>query len=61
MAELIEAGFDGPTTEPSVAGRARARLRQRCGGTGYKGRVGVFEVMEMTERAPRDRDRRTRR
>ena len=21
----------------------------RCGGTGYKGRVGLFEVMEMTE------------
>ena len=22
---------------------------ERCGGTGYRGRVGVFEVLEMTE------------
>ena len=26
---------------------------ERCGGTGYRGRTGVFEILEMTERGPR--------
>ena len=43
----IEAGFDpeeAPTFKPM-----RGRGCERCGGTGYKGRVGLFEVMEITE------------
>jgi general secretion pathway protein E len=26
---------------------------ERCGGTGYKGRIGVFEVLEVTEEIAR--------
>jgi type IV pilus assembly protein PilB len=48
MAKLVEAGWDGPKTEPSVKG-ALGRGCERCGGTGYKGRVGLFEVMEISE------------
>jgi type IV pilus assembly protein PilB len=48
MAKLIEAGWDGPTTATQVGG-AHGRGCDRCGGTGYKGRVGLFEVMEMSE------------
>lgn len=29
--------------------RFRGRGCERCGGTGYRGRVGVFEVMEVTD------------
>ncbi len=46
-AQLIEAGFD-----PSEAGSVKplkGRGCDRCGGAGYKGRVGLFEVMEMSE------------
>jgi type IV pilus assembly protein PilB len=28
----------------------KGRGCERCGKTGYKGRVGLFEVMEMTEK-----------
>ena len=48
MARLIEAGWDGPTDEAHVMG-AQGRGCDRCSGTGYKGRVGLFEVMEMNE------------
>ena len=48
MAKLIEAGWDGPTDAPHVTG-AQGRGCERCSGTGYKGRVGLFEVMEMSE------------
>jgi type IV pilus assembly protein PilB len=48
MAKLVEAGWDGPTTGSHVTG-AQGRGCDRCGGTGYKGRVGLFEVMEMNE------------
>jgi type IV pilus assembly protein PilB len=48
MAKLIEAGWDGPTDAAHITG-AQGRGCERCGGTGYKGRVGLFEVMEMTE------------
>jgi type IV pilus assembly protein PilB len=44
---LVEAGFD-----PADLGDIRlfrGRGCERCGKTGYKGRVGLFEVMEMTE------------
>ncbi|ODS56300.1 MAG: type IV-A pilus assembly ATPase PilB [Acidobacteria bacterium SCN 69-37] len=46
--ELTEAGFapeDAATVTPM-----RGRGCDRCNGSGYKGRVGVFEVMEISER-----------
>jgi type IV pilus assembly protein PilB len=48
MAKLIEAGWDGPTDAAHITA-AQGRGCERCSGTGYKGRVGLFEVMEMTE------------
>jgi len=44
---LIEAGFsadEAPTLVPY-----RGRGCSRCGGTGYRGRVGLFEVMASSE------------
>jgi type IV pilus assembly protein PilB len=46
-AKLIEAGFD--PREAETFRPLRGRGCDRCGGSGYKGRTGVFEVMEMTE------------
>jgi type IV pilus assembly protein PilB len=46
--QLIEAGFghdEAQTFRP-----LRGRGCDRCGGSGYKGRVGVFEVMEISEK-----------
>ncbi len=46
-AKLVEAGFsvaEAQTLKPS-----RGRGCDRCGGSGYKSRVGLFEVMEMSE------------
>jgi type IV pilus assembly protein PilB len=46
-AELVQAGFspaDAPTVKPM-----RGRGCDRCNGSGYKGRVGLFEVMEISE------------
>ncbi|HKW01203.1 MAG TPA: type IV-A pilus assembly ATPase PilB [Vicinamibacterales bacterium] len=48
MAKLVEAGWDGPTNAAHITG-AQGRGCERCNGTGYKGRVGLFEVMEMNE------------
>jgi type IV pilus assembly protein PilB len=48
MAKLVEAGWDGPTNATHITG-AQGRGCERCNGTGYKGRVGLFEVMEMNE------------
>ena len=48
MSKLIEAGWDGPTDDAHVTG-AHGRGCERCSGTGYKGRVGLFEVMEISE------------
>ena len=44
---LVEVGF----AEGEIASLRPVRGRgcDRCSGTGYQGRVGVFEVMEMTE------------
>jgi type IV pilus assembly protein PilB len=45
--QLIEAGFD-----PAEAGSVKplkGRGCDRCGGAGYKGRLGLFEVMEMSD------------
>src|SRR5581483_3927249 len=44
---LVEAGFS-----PGEVGSLKltaGRGCERCGNTGYKGRVGLFEVMEMTD------------
>ncbi len=44
---LLEAGFDPAELDDVQIFRGRGC--ERCGNTGYKGRVGLFEVMEMTE------------
>jgi type IV pilus assembly protein PilB len=44
---LVEAGF-AEDVAPSVK-LVRGKGCDRCGGTGYKGRVGLFEVMEMSD------------
>jgi type IV pilus assembly protein PilB len=46
-AELVEAGFtpaDAATIKPM-----KGRGCERCNGSGYKGRVGLFEVMEISD------------
>jgi type IV pilus assembly protein PilB len=45
--QLIEAGFsaaDADQVQP-----AKGKGCDRCGGTGYRGRVGLFEVMDMSD------------
>jgi type IV pilus assembly protein PilB len=44
---LVEAGFD--PGEVSALRLLRGRGCERCGRTGYRGRIGLFEVMEITE------------
>ena len=44
---LVEAGFD--PAEVGALRLVRGRGCERCGRTGYRGRIGLFEVMEMTE------------
>jgi len=44
---LIEAGFSAAEAPTVVVYRGRGC--SRCGGTGYKGRVGLFEVMASSE------------
>ncbi len=44
---LIEAGL--PEDQLTEMHAMKGRGCDRCGGTGYKGRVGLFEIMEMTE------------
>ncbi len=46
-ARLIEAGCDPKDAEGWRPYRGKGC--DRCGGAGYKGRVGLFEVMEMSE------------
>jgi type IV pilus assembly protein PilB len=46
-AKLIDAGVDAVDAPAFQAFRGRGC--DRCNGSGYKGRVGVFEVMEMSE------------
>jgi type IV pilus assembly protein PilB len=46
-AKLVDAGVD-PVDAPAFQA-FRGRGCDRCRGSGYKGRVGVFEVMEVTE------------
>jgi type IV pilus assembly protein PilB len=45
--QLIEAGFDPAAVEGVKPMKGRGC--DRCGGTGYKGRCGLFEVMEMSD------------
>jgi type IV pilus assembly protein PilB len=44
---LLKAGL--PESELSKAKPMKGRGCDRCGGTGYKGRLGLFEIMEVTE------------
>jgi type IV pilus assembly protein PilB len=44
---LIEAGL--PESEAASAKPMKGRGCDRCGGTGYKGRVGLFEIMDISE------------
>jgi len=44
---LLEAGL--PAEDLSSMKAMRGRGCDRCSGTGYKGRVGLFEIMEATE------------
>jgi type IV pilus assembly protein PilB len=46
---LVEAGFE--RSEAAALEAVHGRGCDQCAGTGYKGRVGIFEVMEMTEAA----------
>jgi type IV pilus assembly protein PilB len=45
--ELIQIGFDPGAAVTVVPHQGRGC--PRCGGTGYRGRLGVFEVMEVTD------------
>jgi type IV pilus assembly protein PilB len=45
---LIEAGL--PEAEVANAKPMKGRGCDRCGGTGYKGRVGLFEIMDINEK-----------
>ena len=47
-AKLVDAGLS--PAEAEAFRPSRGRGCERCGGSGYKSRVGLFEVMEMTER-----------
>jgi type IV pilus assembly protein PilB len=47
---LLDAGFD-PADLPATLWRARGC--RKCGGTGYRGRIGVHEVMPVTEEISR--------
>ena len=44
---LVDAGL--PESELPNVKAMKGKGCDRCGGTGYKGRVGVFEIMEVTE------------
>jgi type IV pilus assembly protein PilB len=45
---ILDAHYVGPLEGDTVK-IARGKGCDRCSGSGYKGRVGVFEVMEMTD------------
>jgi type II secretory ATPase GspE/PulE/Tfp pilus assembly ATPase PilB-like protein len=47
VTKLVDAGFD-PAVADSVT-TMHGRGCDRCAGTGYRGRVGVFEVMELSD------------
>jgi type IV pilus assembly protein PilB len=45
--ELVAAGYTIDGTEPAELYRARGC--KRCGNTGYHGRIGLYEIMTMSE------------
>jgi type IV pilus assembly protein PilB len=45
--QLLEAGL--PETELSKVKAMKGRGCDKCGGTGYKGRLGLFEIMEVSD------------
>lgn len=47
-AQLIEAGFTAE--EAPTLKTMRGKGCDKCGGSGYKGRLGLFEVMEISEK-----------
>ena len=46
--QLVEAGFD--KDEAATFRPFKGKGCDKCGGSGYKGRVGLFEVMEVGDR-----------
>jgi type IV pilus assembly protein PilB len=46
-AALMQAGFSAEDAKKVVPNRGKGC--EKCNGTGYKGRVGLYEVMEITE------------
>ena len=46
LAKLVEAGFT--PEEAATVTAMKGTGCDRCNGSGYKGRVGLFEVMEMS-------------
>jgi type IV pilus assembly protein PilB len=44
---MVTAGFTAEESKTVVPKRGKGC--ERCNGTGYKGRVGLYEVMEITE------------
>jgi type IV pilus assembly protein PilB len=47
VAQLVEAGFTPEVAETVTV--VRGKGCDRCSGTGYRGRLGLFEVMEVSE------------
>ena len=48
--DSLSAGQNGFTTEDAKSVKAfKGKGCDKCNGTGYKGRVGLYEVMEVTE------------
>ena len=46
---LVDIGFTEEESETVKAYKGRGEDCKNCGGTGYKGRVGLFELMEVTQ------------
>ncbi|MBW7956987.1 MAG: type II secretion system ATPase GspE [Deltaproteobacteria bacterium] len=42
--------MEGTVSPEGIAGLARGRGCEECGGTGYRGRTGIFELMTVTDR-----------
>jgi type IV pilus assembly protein PilB len=47
FARLVEAGWNGPAPASGVVKVAQGKGCEKCNNSGYKGRVGLFEVMEV--------------
>jgi len=46
LEQFVKAGFDAQRIKAVYEGAGGCR---RCGGTGYKGRIGVFELLQVTD------------